>query len=81
MFASLAVTSQVRTSAQVGVLAAERGQFGHAQPGLDGHVEQGVVAAPVQVPVRRGQQGAGLLGGQEADTGRSYRFGGMASTR
>ena len=35
----------VRASAQVHVGAGERGELGDPQPGLDGHRQQGVVAA------------------------------------
>ena len=82
-FAALAVAADVGAGAEVDVVAGQRGQFGDAQPGLDGQREQGVVAsAGPGVAVGRGQQRVDLRRGEEArPVSAVERLGGMASTR
>jgi hypothetical protein len=51
----------VGSGAQLGVGVAQAGQLGDPQAGIEGHVQQGVVAAAGPgVPVRGGQQGVCL---------------------
>ena len=63
--AALAGAPDVRAGAQVHVAAGERGELGDPQPGLDGHRQQGVIAAAGPAgAVRGGQQRLGLPGSQ-----------------
>src|SRR5258708_37376173 len=53
-FAALAGAPDVRAGAQVHVGAGERGELRDSQPGLDGHCEQGGVAAAAPAGAVRG---------------------------
>jgi hypothetical protein len=67
-FAPLAVAAQVRSLAEAEVLAAQADEFGHPKAALEQREEQGVVAAAGPgCPVRGGQEGLGLTGGEERD--------------
>ena len=70
VFAALAVAADVRSGAEVRVLAGEAGELRYPQPGLDGEQEQGVVAAAVPgLPVGGGEQRVCFLRGEVADDG------------
>jgi hypothetical protein len=68
--AAFAGAPDVRAGAQVHVGAGERGELGDPQPGLDGHREQGVIAAAGPAgAVRGGQQRLGFPGSQVGHDG------------
>ena len=70
VLAALAVAADMRSGAEVDVLAGEAGELGYPQAGLDGDQEQGVVAAAVPgCPVGGGEQRVGLVRGEVADDG------------
>jgi len=71
LFAAFADGVHVGADGEGHVLAGESGEFGDAQPGLDGEREHGVIARPVQVAQVAGVQqrldlGFGEVGNQVA---------------
>ena len=76
LFAALPEDLDVRAGAEVHVLAAQAGELGDAQPGLDREGQQRVVAtADPAVAVRRGQERVDLLGGEVGDDRAVEAFG------
>ena len=66
----------MRAGAEVHVLAAQAGELGDAQPGLDREGQQRVVAtADPAVAVRGGQQRVDLFGGEVGDDRAVEAFG------
>jgi hypothetical protein len=61
-FPALALATEVRTRAEDDIVAPQANEFGHSQPRLDRHQQQGSVpAADPGRPVRRRQQRVDLL--------------------
>ena len=77
---ALSQAPDVRAGAQVHVGAGERGELGDPQPGLDGHRQQGMVAAADPAGQVRGASGTSASGGRRRPA-LSKRAGGMARTR
>jgi hypothetical protein len=68
VFAAFAVAGDVCSGAEMDIAAGEAGEFGGAQPGLDGEQNPGVVAAAgAGGAVRGGEQRLGLGIGEERD--------------
>ena len=77
LFPAFAVTTEVGSSPEVNVSAAQPGELGDSQPGLDGDHQQGVIApADPAVAVGSGEQGVDLFGFEEGDVGALGAFGG-----
>ena len=82
LLAVLALGEQVAGRAEPQVLAAQAGEFGDAQPGLDRGQQQRVVTpAGPGVAVRCGERCLHLVGGEEVDQRAVESFGGDRESR